>query len=212
MKKGLFILTLLAPLLVVGQTVSIGDILCTDGSTVHPSEFAASGKTAEGVVFYVDETGSHGWAVNLDFDAINTHWVTYAHYEDGYDIPELHNFEYSREALRDLDGYNNTAIIRQAHGVDWYPAAWCVDFDHGWYLPAAGQFRLIIAYFTEINRSLVVAGGVPFEHDHPRWFWSSTERTNMHAVVLSETGAVGNYPKYNYIGEYKIGVRAVKNF
>ena len=45
--------------------VAIGDILCTDGSTVKPSEYASSGKTAMGVVFYVDNTGEHGWAVHL---------------------------------------------------------------------------------------------------------------------------------------------------
>ena len=213
MKKNYLLpILLMLTRLCFGQNVSIGDILCTDGSTVRPEQFASSGKTADGVVFFVDSDSQQGWAVSLECQAINTHWVTQTHYEDWYDIPMLENFEYSREAIYDLDGYNNTDIIRSTHGADWYPAAWSVDFDHGWYLPAAGQLRWLIAYINEINASLAAVNGEMFVYDHPRWYWSSTERTGAHAVVISQTGSVGNYPKWNYIGEYEIGVRAVKNF
>ena len=193
-----------------GQEVSIGDIFCTDGSTVKPEQFASSGKTAEGIVFFVDGEDHQGWVVSLECQATNTNWVSSGHYEDMYDIPLLENYEYSREAMYDFDGYNNTDIIRSTHGADWYPAAWSVDFDHGWYLPAAGQLRWMMAYINEINASLAVVNGTIFTFDRPRWYWASTERTEAHAVVISQTGAVGNYPKWNYIGEYEIGVRAVK--
>ena len=206
------VISFLLPVSLFGQSVSIGDILCTDGSTVRPEQFASSGKTAEGIVFYVDEIENQGWAVSLECQAVNTHWVTEEHYYDMYDIPELENFEYSREAIYDLDGYSNTGFIRLAHGADWYPAAWSVDFDHGWYLPAAGQLRWMMAYINEINASLAVVHGTTFTFNHPRWYWASTERTYAHAVVVSQTGSVGNYPKWNYIGEYEIGVRAVKTF
>ena len=203
---------LLAYMVGFGQAVNIGDILCTDGSTVSREAFPTSGKTAEGIVFFVDGDDQQGWAVSLECQAINTHWVTSGHYYDMFDIPMLENLEHSREAMYDLDGYNNTDIIRSAHGADWYPAAWSVDFDHGWYLPAAGQMRWMIAYINEINASLAVVNGTMFVYDHPRWYWTSTERTEAHAVVISQTGSVGNYPKWNYIGEYDIGVRAVKTF
>ena len=202
---------LLVPVCLLGQTVKIGDILCTDGSTCSPEQFPSSGRTAEGVVFFVNENGQ-GWAVSLECQAVNTHWVTYEHYYDMYDIPELDNFEHSREAILDLDGYTNTAIIRNTHGADWYPAAWCVDFNNGWYLPAAGQLRWLMAYINEINTSLAIVNGTTFVFDNPRWYWTSTERTQAHAVVVSQTGSVANYPKYNYINEYEIGVRAVKSF
>ena len=210
MKHLSFFLCLLFPMLTWGQEVSIGDILCTDGSTVKPEQFASSGKTAEGIVFYVDGENHQGWVVSLECQATNTNWVSSGHYEDMYDIPLLENYEYSREAMYDFDGYNNTDIIRSTHGADWYPAAWSVDFDHGWYLPAAGQLRWMMAYINEINASLAVVNGTMFTFDRPRWYWASTERTEAHAVVISQTGAVGNYPKWNYIGEYEIGVRAVK--
>ncbi len=211
-KASLLFVIILSSLLGIGQTVNIGDILCTDGSTVKPEQFVSSGKTAEGIVFYVNGEENQGWAVSLECQAVNTNWVTSTHYGDMYDIPTLDNFEYSREAMYDLDGYNNTDIIRSTHGADWYPAAWSVDFDHGWYMPAAGQMRWLIAYINEINASLAVVHGSTFVYDRPRWYWTSTERTEAHAVVMSQTGAVGNYPKWNYIGEYEIGVRAVKTF
>lgn len=213
MKKiSIFITLLLSSIIGVCQSVNIGDILCTDGSTVKPEQYAASGKTAEGIIFFVDNSGQQGWAVSLECQATNTNWVSSGHYGDMYDIPGLVNYEYSRDALYDFDGYNNTAIIRNTHGSSWYPAAWAVDFDHGWYLPAAGQLRWMMAYINEINTSLAVVHGSTFVFDHPRWYWTSNERTGAHAVVISQTGSVGNYPKWNYIGEYEIGVRAVKNF
>ena len=210
--KTFLIAFLLLPLIAFSQTVNIGDILCTDGSTVKPEQYVSSGKIADGIVFFVDDNSREGWAVSLEFQATNTNWVTPEYYYEMYDIPLLENFEYSREAMYDFDGYNNTDIIRSAHGADWYPAAWCVDFDHGWYLPSAGQMRWLIAYMNEINNSLTAVGGTLFVFDQPRWYWTSTERTEAHAVVLSQTGSVGNYPKWNYIGEYEIGVRAVKTF
>ena len=211
-KVSLIFVIIVSSILGFAQSVNIGDILCTDGSTVRPEQFASSGKTADGIVFYVDGDENYGWAVSLECQAVNTDWVTSEHYGDMYDIPMLDNFEYSREAMYDLDGYNNTDIIRSTHGADWYPAAWCVDFDHGWYLPAAGQMRWLMAYINEINASLSVVHGTMFVYDHPRWYWTSTERTGAHAIVISQTGAVGNYMKWNYIGEYEIGVRAIKTF
>ena len=203
---------ILFPFCLIGQTVNIGDILCTDGSTVSCEAFPSSGRTAEGIVFYVNETGTHGWAVSLDTDALDTDWVTEIHYSDGYDIPDLPNCEYSRQALYDMDGYQNTAIIRATHGPDWYPAAWAVDFDNGWYLPAAGQMRWLLAYVNEINVSLTIVDGSPFVLPYPDWHWTSTEYGSMHAVIVSRIGSVSNYMKWNYYDTYTIGVRAIKDF
>ena len=213
MKTKLLLFTcLLSSLFTLGQTVNIGDILCTDGSTVSREAFPTSGKTAEGVVFFVDGDDQQGWAVSLECQATNTHWVAPDYYSPYYDIPALPNCEYSREALYDNEGFYNTTIIRETHGANWYPAAWSVDFDHGWYLPAAGQLRWLIAYVNEVNASLAVVNGTALTDNHPQWYWSSTERGEAHAIVVSHTGSVANYPKYNYIGTYEIGVRAVKTF
>jgi len=214
MKPRFYIIILavwLWPAFMFSQSVKIGDILCTDGSTISAADFPSSGRTAEGIVFYVNESG-HGWAVSLECQAVSTHWVASDHYYEMFDIPGLDNFEYSREAIYDLDGYSNTETIRNAHGADWYPAAWSVDFNNGWYLPAAGQLRWLMAYINEVNNSLAAVQGTMFIFDHPRWYWTSTERGPAHAIVVSQTGSVANYPKWNYIGQYEIGVRAVKSF
>ena len=59
---ALCIIFALPGLLSAQQVVFVGDILCTDGSTVRVNEFAASGKTALGVVYYVDNSGQNGLA------------------------------------------------------------------------------------------------------------------------------------------------------
>ena len=213
MKKNvLFFVLMLSCLVGFGQAVNIGDILCTDGSTVRPDEYASSGRTAQGIVFYVDNTGQQGWAVNLANETTETHWVNQNHYYDGYDIPDLPSLHYSREAIFDLDGYRNTEIIRATHEADWYPAAWAVDFEHGWYLPAAGQLRWLIAYVNEINESLRMVNGSPFVHASPNWYWSSTEQDAMHAFVVSDRGSTANYMKWNYYNTVIIGVRSIRNF
>ena len=203
---------LLAPVCLLGQTVKIGDILCTDGSTVSREEYASSGRTAEGIVFYVDKSGEHGWAVNLHTDAVDTDWVNEVYYGLEYDIPNLPNCTTSRQALFDLDGYQNTAVIRAAHGSEWYPAAWAVDFDNGWYLPAAGQMRWLLSYVNEVNASLAMVGGSQFVLPNPDWHWTSTEMDGYHVNVVTRIGSTSNYMKWNYYETYKIGVRSIKDF
>ena len=151
------------------QVVNIGDILCTDGSIVAPEAYASSGRTAKGIVFYVDETNLHGWAVHLQYQG-SLPWST-----ERQDIPGLNNYFRFREAITDFDGYENTRIIRAAGNAAWYPAAWAVDFDDGWYLPAAGQIRYLYGYIPEINNSIGIVGGEPFTLSDDWWLWASTE-------------------------------------
>lgn len=210
--KKLFLLLFLIPLFASAQSVRIGDILCTDGTTVNPTDFPSSGKVAEGIVFFIDNSGQNGWAVNLHRDAIDIDWINPDYYEVGYDIPQLPNCDNSIKGLFDLDGYSNTAIIRMTGGPEWYPAAWCVDFDNGWYLPAAGQMRWLLAYVKEMNESLAVVNGEPFQLPYPDWHWTSTEMSEYHSKIVSRIGTVSDYMKWNYLDEYNIGVRSVKDF
>ena len=210
--KKLFLLLFLIPLFASAQSVRIGDILCTDGTTVNPTDFPSSGKVAEGIVFFIDNSGQNGWAVNLHRDAIDIDWINPDYYEVGYDIPQLPNCDNSIKGLFDLDGYSNTAIIRMTGGPEWYPAAWCVDFDNGWYLPAAGQMRWLLAYVKEMNESLAVVNGEPFQLPYPDWHWTSTEMSEYHSKIVSRIGTVSDYMKWNYLDEFNIGVRSVKDF
>ena len=203
MKKTAFFLALLAfALFGFGQSVSIGDILCTDGSTVRPEQFISSGKTAKGIVFYVDNTNQHGWAVHLNYQG-STPWSP-----DFHNIPDLPDYWKFRDAINDFNGYENTRIIRNAGNAATYPAAWAVDFDHGWYLPAAGQIRYLYGYITEVNRSLEIVGGETFSLTSNWWIWASTECGSEDAWDINYQGSEGHSKK----PDHYFYVRSVTDF
>lgn len=182
--------------------VAIGDILCTDNSIVKPSDWPVAGKTAKGVVFYVDNTGQHGWAVHLQDQSTSITWGGY-----GTDISTLTNYTNARDAITDLNGYLNTQKIRNAGNSSTYPAAYAVDFANGWYLPAAGQLRLLFGEIVTLNASLQVVGGTPFPMDSSWWYWSSTEYGQGFAWPVYGYGLVNHYNKLYY---YR--VRSVRAF
>lgn len=203
MKKALLVfVVLLSSLIGMGQSVSIGDILCTDGTTVSAADFPTSGRTARGIVFYVDESNQHGWAVHLDYQG----GVRWSYTNE--DIPTLPNYQRFREAIYDFDGRENTRKIRQAGDASIYPAAWAVDFDHGWYLPAAGQIRYLYSYIPEVNSSLNLVGGTPFILTNDWWLWASTECNSIEAWDINSQGNEGHSKK----GDHSFYVRAVTDF
>ena len=183
--------------------VAIGDILCTDGSTVKPSAYASSGKTAMGVVFYVDNTGEHGWAVHLQDQGTNIVWG------NTVDIPYLNNFPDARDAITDMDGYNNTFSIRYYNNSYAYPAAWLVDFDNGWYLPACGQLKILHAERAIVNNSLQIVNGTPMPVGSSEWtYWSSTEKSATSAGTVDSFGHVNSLSKSANLAN----VRSVRSF
>ena len=174
--------------------VAIGDILCTDNSIVKPSAWPVAGKTAKGIVFYVDNTGQHGWAVHLQDQGTSVQWTPYGQYTD---ISTLTNYTNARDAITDLNGYSNTQKIRNAGNATKYPAAYAVDFANGWYLPAAGQLRLLFGEIVTLNASLQVVGGTQFPMDSGWWYWSSTEFGQSSAWCVAYSGFVNNPNKIN---------------
>lgn len=203
MKKNALLFVILFSYLVgIGQTVNIGDILCTDGSIVSPEQYATSGRTAKGIVFYVDETDQHGWAVHLNYQG-SVLWSP-----DFHDIPGLTNYQEFRDAINDFDGYENTRIIREAGNATTYPAAWAVDFPNGWYLPAAGQIRYLYGYIPEVNHSIDIVGGETMELISSWWLWASTECNAQDAWDINSQGAEGHSKK----PDHHFHVRAVTNF
>ena len=211
MKKKLLLSIFLSfPLLALCQIVSIGDILCTDGSTVKPEQFASSDKTADGIVFHVDATDSSGWAVALNNQSSSIQWCTYY----SYDIPNLPNISNARVAMHDLNGHSNTGIIRTEGNEQLFPAAWAVDYDNGWYLPSAGQLRYLYSYAPEINASLQVVGGTALPYQSNNYWWSSTEISPYHTFDMNTGGSLGDYLKDNS-NNYPpsgIAVRQIRDF
>lgn len=203
---------------IVLNYVSVGDILCEDGGTVKRAkwlEAAADGRVAKGIVFYVDDTKRHGWAVSLT-QVDNKAWST-------EQVNVGNTYSNWRLAITDFDGYGNTQAIRARTGSTpaTYPAVWNVDFANGWYLPAAGQLNMLFCELPEVNLSLNRVGGTPIVIDnvypgttHPGGkllLWSSTQGSgSQYAIVVQVSdGWVGNAPKTN---STKYSVRAVITF
>lgn len=190
--------------------VAIGDILCTDGSIEKPSDWPVLGKSAMGVVFYVDSTNEHGWAMHLQDQSDNIQWSSYA-----TDVGSLTNYSEARSAIYDLDGYTNTLRIRNNGVANTFPAAWIVDFENGWYLPAMGQLRLLGASVMTLNSTLLVVGGMPIYIDSTPYYWSSTESDGVFAWSWLAGGAVAVTQKNvsTAPGDYPhVSVRSIRNF
>ena len=160
---------------------AVGDVLCTDGDILHPDSFLVSGKTAMGVVFYIDPndpTHMRGRAVAL-FDAFkgDIGWARagisqFVH--SGTDVtkdPQAKTYKH-QTAMADMEGYYNTTVIQQtallAGGGDFKenaPAAYyCWYYDHllrgagpnhkYWYMPSLGELNILYANRAIVNETL----------------------------------------------------------
>lgn len=193
-------LLLTAAVPTLNAQVHVGDILCEGNAIVSPANYPSSGATAIGVVFYVDNTGQHGWAVALQ-DA--------GYYKWGSGDTPLPNYTTKRQAIYDLDGYENTRIVRQ-HSTD-HPAFYAVDFENGWYVPAIGQLNYLYGSLVEVNKSLAVAGGTLFGNGS--WiYWSSTEYSSTSPWGLNYSGQLGNYDSNFGNKNTAHSIRGVRNF
>lgn len=163
--------------------ISVGDILCTDGSIVHPSDWASSGKTAKGIVFYVDETDVHGWALGLT-EKTSVKWSS-----DNGSITGLTFINAPRDAIHDYDGYVNTDRIRAAGNETKYPAAWYC-YNEGGYLPSIGQLNILYGGVALVNSSLELVGGILFPADGKGFLWSSTMQNSSKAYCTDWSGQV----------------------
>ena len=167
--------------------VAVGDILCTDGIIVKPYHWPC-GKTAKGIVFYVDDTHLHGYAVSLTQEG-PMKWSSSTN-----DVQQLPNYSHWRDAIADFNGLGNTQILRTGTTAATYPAAWAnnVDPDNGWYLPSAGQVNLLYGELMDVNASLTLVGGTRIEdltgtygtNNGDVYLWSSTEWNASQAMCI----------------------------
>ena len=186
------------------QVAHIGDILCEDNQVVSPANFNASTHTPIGVVFYVDNVGKHGWAIDLQ-DIGSYQW------QNTWNDTPLTNYGSQRLAIYDLDGYRNTEIIYAQYNdstfSERFPAFDAVDFESGWYLPTLGQLNYLYGNLIEVNAGIYAAGGTPFETGISWTYWSSTEYSSQYTWVLHSNGGFSNY---NMTSSCR--VRAARNF
>jgi hypothetical protein len=170
---------------VVVPLVAIGDILCTDSSFVKPSDWATSGQTAWGVVFYVDSTGSHGWAVSVASQISSSKWSSSN--VDVLDLPNRISFISNTDSISQYSGYYNTQYIRAAGTATQFPAAYSVDFDNGWYLPDIVQLNLLMAEYYFVNPTFQMLGA---SFNTSQSYWSSTEYSSNKAWIVSLVGTL----------------------
>ena len=201
---------LVVSLLSFGQTVRVGDILCVQGSDtiiVHPQNYTEG---AIGVVFYVDETGQHGWALHPQIQAHQIYWS----YLD--ELPwGLTGWQSIRDAIYDLDGYENTGFLRAASQYDHsaYPGAWAVDYEHGWYWPALGQLNILFGSAPIVNNSLKLIGGILLRGPWVYWSSSVFGFDNDCALYYASSGAMGAVMKTrDVVPLAPLEVRSIRNF
>lgn len=174
-KQILYILLQFAILSGFGQAYHVGDLYTAeDGS--------------QGIVFFVRADGG-GWAVALHDEENQLPWSP-----TEVDIPALPNYSstFAQALLADTSGYTNTQQIRNFYGPGNQYAAGAVDFEHGWYLPAAGQLAMIYAQLPILQPALIASGGTPLVTENTLFFdfygisyWSSTEVSAQFAGSFS---------------------------
>ena len=198
------------PASMFSQSVKVGDILCVhegDTITVHPSDYTSG---AIGVVFYVDETGQHGWALHPQVQAHQIYWSYYEELPWG-----MTGWQSIRDAIYDLDGYENTGFIRAVSQNDHnaYPGAWVVDYEHGWYWPALGQLNILYGSAPVVNQSLQLIGGTLMQGPWVYWSSSAFGYDNDCALYYASSGAMGAVMKSREImPQAPMDVRSIRNF
>ena len=187
----------------VNAQVHVGDILCEGDRVVSP---ALAGSEATAVVFYVDASGQHGWAVALHDSGVLS-WAP-----NCYNTP-LRDCLNQADAAADLDGYKNTGVILE-QGAE-HPAFQVLDYENGWYLPAIGQLKRLYSKLDKVNESLSAVGGDEFSSDtDPNWeCWSSSEYNVVSAWYMTASGELRfKDVTYNGTKDGRRVVRGVRNF
>ncbi len=153
---------------------------------------------SKGIVFYINPTYTGGCMVALEDVSTDCPWGNDA------DVTFVRNYTYTRNEclLSDLDGYANTAVLRenQSANPDYAPGR--VDFEHGWYVPSAGQLRKIFSALPFIESAITNAGGTTLSDNG---YWSSTENSASNA--WSSTFELSSYSKTS-----NRSLRAVRDF
>lgn len=189
------------------KMVMIGDILCTDGTTIKSEKYSISGKMALGVVFWVDDCGQHGWAVHLYDQGEECAWTR----DEAILIPYVAQYQTLDLAMMDTNGYMNTKMVWDYGNRGDYPVLRDVKFDEGWYIPALGQLsRLYGSIELYVNPSLSKVGGDLLVNIIG--YWSSTQINDLLLGGLLfniEEFDFRSVPKYF---DLNFNVRAVRNF
>lgn len=194
---------------------NVGDIICVhnvslDTIIVTPEEWTnlrlSSTYTPLSVVFYVDETCRHGWAVEARTSSYeNVDWAWWP-----VNIEPLTDLSDIRSALKDLNGYSNTVIAKtytdwddsdidftDYFPIDFFPAYYRALSEVPFYLPSLGQLNVLFSakdrIFQIIHNHLTSFQTIPTGS-----WWSSTEKDMDSAYFLNGSGVVSSGDKSNF--------------
>ena len=181
--------------------VKVGDILCTDFSIVKPENWPVPGKTAKGIVFYVDSTGQHGWAVNLH-DLVGAYYGNVVMWTLEGGLISSVTYTTPRTAMSDMNGHTTTQLLSQfniqyAHLFNGNATTIFLTADEsaaGWYVPTLRQLYIMFCVKSRVDESLQLVGQTLFNYvDNPSSrYWSSTEMSNHRVWCLNYTGTISN--------------------
>ena len=142
-------------------------------------ELVTFGDGSKGVLVQVERDGQSGWAIALK-NAGTFSWASLVTETETSALNKiLTERTETKRALNDMlpllsdtAGYAATQAIRAAAGgnSENYPAAFAVDFDHGWYLPTAGQMFIVYSLEPFIKKALEDNGGEVIAGS----YWTST--------------------------------------
>lgn len=153
----------------ISNSLSTGNIYCSDGSTIHPSNYAESGKKAVGIIYWVnpdENTDPKALAVGLE-DLTMAFWAD-----------TLISVSNVSTDLSAFDGGSNTASI-----ISWgieegrkTPAItnaynYSILGVVGWFVPSHGEVKYLYSRKKEVEASFTACGGNAFSE----WYWTSTQ-------------------------------------
>jgi hypothetical protein len=172
--------------------------------TYHIGDLITNDDGSQGILFYLSPDQSDGWMVALNDASTAIAW-------GNGDVTGLANQTCSSpygSLLDDTDGMANTGTIRaQQSGSN--TAANVVDYEHGWYLPTAGQLSKLFGAFPFIEDILQAHGSKLANAE----YWSSTEADGSNAFTLSCNPSAnvraGHFARREKSSSYR--VREVRN-
>ena len=183
---------LLSTLISFGQSVHIGDILCTDGKVVRYEDMQSQGKKPVAVVFYV----------NHNEDIEGTGYAVYL-----WDIPSgefSDSVGVKQSTSADITAYDGNANTFAMYGSGVSPAANKVfdiwHYGQSAYIPSVAQMRLLYQAKTAVNTYIKQCGGdvIPDNPDEC-WYWTSTEVKDQESakawLYSLSSGALQETPK-----------------
>lgn len=174
--------------------MSVGDILCTDGSVLTLNEFVEQKKEPVAVVYNVNpDLNSEivGYAVFLNDIA------------DEAFADSLFVYQNTSKNIYELDGNENTYAIFKTEDVKSPMAMPVFDlwtYGQAAYIPSVAQLRQLQEVHNYINPRIEALGGESLSNDPDEcWYWSSTEvegQEDLKAWLVSmNSGIIHETPK-----------------